>query len=133
MQVTFVTPSSFHILQRRIWIMFTWTFWSPSCRSSRSYNLMTLLFLLVFLEKSCLQARGAEVGSLLERAKMAIKFFAKRVFTIFTTNASFLRVIANLNQYNMQYIPCNSAPLAKETLFDPQKKHFFVQRFPKSE
>ena len=35
--------------------------------------------------------RVAEVGSLSARAKMAI-IFVKRVFTIFATNASFLRV-----------------------------------------
>ena len=29
-------------------------------------------------------------------AKMAMKIFVKRVFTIIATNASFLRVIANL-------------------------------------
>ena len=41
-------------------------------------------------------ARMAELGSLSSGAKMAMKIFVKRVFTIFATNASFLRVIANL-------------------------------------
>ena len=41
-------------------------------------------------------SRVAEVGSLSTRATMAKKNFAKRVFTFFTTNASFLRVITNL-------------------------------------
>ena len=36
--------------------------------------------------------RVAELG----KAKMAMKIFFKRVFTIFTSNASFLCVIANL-------------------------------------
>ena len=40
--------------------------------------------------------RVAEVGSLSARAKMATKVFVRRVFAIFATNASFLRVIANL-------------------------------------
>ena len=40
--------------------------------------------------------RVAEVGSLSARAKMAIRILVKRVVTIFTTNSSFLRVIANL-------------------------------------
>ena len=40
--------------------------------------------------------RVAELGSLSSGAKMAMKIFVKRVFTIFATNASFLRVIANL-------------------------------------
>ena len=40
--------------------------------------------------------RVAELGSLSSGAKMAIKIFFKRIFTIFATNASFLRVIANL-------------------------------------
>ena len=38
----------------------------------------------------------AELGSLLLGAKMAMKIFVKRVFTIFAANASFLCVIANL-------------------------------------
>ena len=42
------------------------------------------------------QCRVAELGSLSLGAKMTMKIFVKRVFTIFATNASFLRVIANL-------------------------------------
>ena len=41
-------------------------------------------------------ARVAELGSLSSGAKMAMKIFVKRIFTIFASNASFLRVIANL-------------------------------------
>ena len=41
-------------------------------------------------------SRVAELGSFSLGAKMAMKIFVKRVFTIFTTNAAFLRVIANL-------------------------------------
>ena len=71
-------------------------------------------------------ARVAKVGSLSARAKMATKIFVKRIFTIFTT-------IANLTQYNMQYVPCNSSLLAQETLFLTKKKNtFFGKRFPKS-
>ena len=40
-------------------------------------------------------ARVAELGSLSSGAKMAMKTFVKRIFTIFESNASFLRVIAN--------------------------------------
>ena len=40
--------------------------------------------------------RVAELGSLSSGAKMAMKIFVKRVFTIFASNVSFLRVIANL-------------------------------------
>ena len=43
----------------------------------------------------------AEVGRLSENAKMAKKI-VKGVFVIFATSSSFLRVIANLNQCNMQ-------------------------------
>ena len=43
-----------------------------------------------------IEFRMAEVGSLSARAKMATKVFVRRVFAIFATNASFLRVIANL-------------------------------------
>ena len=41
-------------------------------------------------------AKAAELGSLSSGAKMAMKVFVKRVFTIFASNVSFLRVIANL-------------------------------------
>ena len=40
--------------------------------------------------------RVAEVGSLSARAKMATSIFVRRVFAIFATTVSFLRVIANL-------------------------------------
>ena len=40
--------------------------------------------------------RVAEFGSLSSGSKMAMKIFVKGVFTIFASNASFLRVIANL-------------------------------------
>ena len=46
---------------------------------------------------NCFNAdRVAELGSLSSGAKMDLKIFVKRVFTIFATIASFLRVIANL-------------------------------------
>ena len=40
--------------------------------------------------------RVAELGSLSSGAKMAMNIFVKRIFAIFASNASFLRVIANL-------------------------------------
>ena len=43
------------------------------------------------------------------------------------------RKFANLTQYNMQYLPRNSAFPSQETLFLTQKKTlFFAKRFPKS-
>ena len=42
------------------------------------------------------QNRVAELGSLSSGAKMAMQIFVKRLFTIFATNAPFLRKIANL-------------------------------------
>ena len=42
------------------------------------------------------------------------------------------RKFAKLTQWNMQYIPCNSALLTQETLFLTQKGTFFAQRSPKS-
>ena len=47
---------------------------------------------------------------------------------VFAHNSKF----ANLIQYNMQYILCDSALLAKEALFLTKKRHLFVQRLPKS-
>ena len=132
-QVTFVTPLSFHILQRRIWIMFTWTFWSPSCRSSRSDNLMTILFLLFFLEKKKLpSSQGCRSWQPFGEGKNGHQIFPQaRIYyfhdkcVVFARNCKF----ANLNQ---QYIPCNSAHLAQETQFLTQKGTFFAQRSPKS-
>ena len=54
-------------------------------------------FFFLQINQLMLPIRMAEVGSLLARVKMAIKIFVKRVFTIFATNASFLRVIAHLH------------------------------------
>ena len=48
------------------------------------------------LKKTSGTNRVAELDSLLSGAKMVMKIFGKRVFTIFATNASFIRVIANL-------------------------------------
>ena len=42
------------------------------------------------------------------------------------------RKFANLTQYNMQYIPCNSELLVQETQFLTQKALLFIERFPKS-
>ena len=64
-------------------------------------------------------------------AKMAMKIVVKRVFTISATNALFLRAIANLTQSNMQYMPCNSALLAQETLFLTQKGTFLPKDLQK--
>ena len=46
---------------------------------------------------------------------------------VFAQNYKF----ANLIQYNMQYIPCNSALLAKETLFLTQKGTFLAKDLQK--
>ena len=54
-----------------------------------------------------------EFGLLLASTKMDQEIFVLRVFVI---------------RYNMQYIPCNSALLAQETLFLTQKGTFYAQR-----
>ena len=51
-------------------------------------------FLLIIKVNSYI--RVAELGSLSSGAKMAMEIFVKRVFTISASNASLLRVIANL-------------------------------------
>ena len=56
---------------------------------TQEYEVMILMLKLDVI-------RVAELGSLSLGAKMALEIFVKRVFTIFATNASFLRVIANL-------------------------------------
>ena len=47
---------------------------------------------ILYIYTSC---RVAGLGRLSAGAKMAMKPFVKHVFTIFTTNKSFLRVISN--------------------------------------
>ena len=46
----------------------------------------------------------------------------------FRNKCAVLRVIANLIQYNMQYITSNSALLSQETLFLTPKKYFFCPK-----
>ena len=45
--------------------------------------------------------------------------------------AGVVHVGANLTQYNMQYIPCNSARLAQKTLFLTKKSTFLFKDFQK--
>ena len=54
-------------------------------------NQLTFDYKLVLFD--CTRVAG--LGRLSAGAKMAMKPFVKRVFTIFVTNASFLRVISN--------------------------------------
>ena len=62
------------------------------------------------------------------------KFCQARIYSfrdkcvVFARNRKF----AKSTQWNMQYIPCNSALLAQEALFLTQKDTFFAQRYPKS-
>ena len=77
--------------------------------------------------------RVAELGSLSSGEKMAKKIFVKRVFTIFASNASFLREFAKLqNQLseicNIYHVIVHFLP--KNTVFDP-KRHCFsnLQKF----
>ena len=78
--------------------------------------------------------RVAEVGSLSSKAKMVMKIFVKRVFTIVATNASFLRVIANLKTQlsiicKIYHVIVHFLP--KETLFLTQKGTFLPEDFHK--
>ena len=78
--------------------------------------------------------RVAEVGSLLARANGHKNFRQVRIYHIRDKCVVFARncIFANLTQYNMQNIPCNSAFLAQETLavFD-SKKHLFCTKISK--
>ena len=72
-----------------------------SCFESDMYQLNTTCFEKSLRQRSIATVAGvanrvAELGSLPSGAKMAMKIFVKRVVTIFASNASFLRVIANL-------------------------------------
>ena len=71
------------------------------------------------------QCRVAELGSLSSGAKMAMKTFVKRVFTIFATNASFLSIIANL-QIQLSKI-CNIYHVIVHFL--PKKHYFYLKRY----
>ena len=52
--------------------------------------------IMKLIQNSNFRVRVAELGSLSSGAKMAIKIFVKRIFTIFAEIALFLHVIANL-------------------------------------
>ena len=77
------------------------------------------------LKKKSGTGRVAELDSLSSGAKMAMKIFVKRVFTISPTNASFLWLIANLQTY-MQYAICNIYHVIVHFL--PQKQCFFGKK-----
>ena len=83
---------------------------------------------LWFNVKSC-HTRVAELGGKNGhenfRQARIYNFCVKCV--VFARNHKF----AKLTQWNMQYIPCNSALLAQETLFLTQKGTIFAQRSPK--
>ena len=71
------------------------------CRASASHATLELPTLV-----ECVEApRVAENGSLSARAQLAVQIFIKRVFTIFATNASFLRIIANLGTFFARRFP----------------------------
>ena len=80
----------------------------------------TLVYMLILIIEgfslyiTLRRLRVAEVGSLSARAQMA-------------RNCKF----ANLIQYNMQYIPCNSALLAQKNIVVVPKKAPFCPRSPK--
>ena len=85
----------------------------PSILPTISMSVSTTSWCLLNGLKHCVNSakfpqlfRVAEVGSLSARAKMAVKIFVKRVFTIFAENGLFLRV------------------------FDP-KEHFFCSKISK--
>ena len=63
---------------------------------TQKYEVMILMLKLDVI-------RVAELGSLSSGAKMALEIFVKRVFTIFATNASFLRVISNFRINSVKY------------------------------
>ena len=66
----------------------TWQMWSEFAQLATAEMGKSELEELV-------KSRVAGLGRLSAGAKMAMKPFVKRVFTIFATNASFLRVISN--------------------------------------
>ena len=104
----------------------TTTIFLPLRKSWGGYR--TLCFFWTVESKSQrTSVRVAEVGSISARAKMAIKIFVKRVFTIFATNASFLPVTADLqiqfsiicNKYHviMHFLPKKRCYCPKKALF----------------
>ena len=64
---------------------------APAKSWTNQVNILEVRYL-----SSSVRTRVAELGSLSSMAKMAMKILVKCVFTIFATNALFLRIIANL-------------------------------------
>ena len=86
-----------------------------------NHVLQLFAFLNLAKDKNLREAgRVAEHGSLSSGAKLAMKIFVKRVFKMFASNASFLRVIANL-QNKLGEI-CNIHHVIVHFL---PKKHYF--------
>ena len=63
------------------------------CHFLACFPLLSVIWLLTLIQSDGIRVAG--LGRLSAGAKMAMKPFAKHVFTIFATNASFLRVISN--------------------------------------
>ena len=77
------------------------------------------------------QQQGGKSWQPFGEGKNGQKSFVWRIFAIFATKAPFFRVLANSIQYNTQYISCNSALLAQETLFLTPKALFSPKIFQK--
>ena len=71
------------------WLQMSW----------RTSWLITLECGEIFIQSILYSHRVAELGSLSSGAKMPMEIFVKHVFTIFASNASFLRIITNLQNY----------------------------------
>ena len=87
----------------------------------------------LFIQNYGGHGRVAKVGSHSARAKMATKIFrharicySRNKCVVFARKCKF----ANLIQYNMQYIPWNTAHLAQETLFLTKKSTSFCPKTP---
>ena len=99
--------------EKQLWQKFS-TFWSTNYYRHLFWWIVRILFFIsrfysmsgkvsvsaalplsYLFQTGALETRVAGLGRLSAEAKMAMKPFVKRVFTIFATNASFLRVISN--------------------------------------
>ena len=111
--------------------MFRWAFWSLSCRSSRSSNLMTLLFCLFYLKKVAFRPGWQKLAAFRRGHNWPKKNQASAYFLFSRQMRRFACQFANLIQYGIQYALCNSALLVQDTLFLTTKSIFLPKFFQK--
>ena len=92
------------------------------CRWCRCWLPRMMMMMSPYIITSFVGLRVAELGSLSSGAKMAMKIFVKRVFTIFTLKITFWSEFYNLTQL-FSYWDCISGGRGLATMCSVQASH----------